>query len=128
MNAASDSRDSTRLYLRQPDNAFHLHGFRPQMLQKSGSIQVHGLGTQLRKPFLDRRCQRTLRHLVCQGGLASDFDASWTLTQLVGAAKARELLLLGDPFDATEAQRIGLVTRVVDAADLLDAAHAMALR
>lgn len=61
-------------------------------------------------------------------GYSGDFGGSWLLTQLVGTAKARELYLLGDNFDAEEAQRIGLVTRVVDDNELLAETTAMARR
>ncbi len=54
-------------------------------------------------------------------GFSGDFGASFTLTRLLGTAKARELLLLDEPVGAEEALRIGLVTRLV-ADDGLDAA------
>jgi len=47
------------------------------------------------------------------------------LPALIGAARAKELLLRGDPIGAAEAERIGLVNRVV-AADRL-AAESLAL-
>lgn len=50
--------------------------------------------------------------------LSGDFGGTYFLTQLVGAAKARELYLLSDIILAEEAERIGLVTRAVDAAEL----------
>lgn len=61
-------------------------------------------------------------------GYAGDFGGSWLLTRLVGAAKARELYLLGDIIDATEAARIGLVTRTIDDAALPDETAALARR
>ena len=45
-------------------------------------------------------------------GVAGDMALPWSLPRLVGAAKARELVLIPDKFDADEAQRIGLVARV----------------
>jgi 2-(1,2-epoxy-1,2-dihydrophenyl)acetyl-CoA isomerase len=39
----------------------------------------------------------------------------WTLPRILGAAKARELYFLPGKFDAAEALRIGLVSRVAEA-------------
>ncbi|MGW4643515.1 enoyl-CoA hydratase-related protein [Sphaerisporangium sp. NPDC004334] len=60
--------------------------------------------------------------------LAPDSGASWTLPRLVGAAKARELLMLGDPVDAAEAARLGMVTSVVPAEELARSARDLAVR
>jgi 2-(1,2-epoxy-1,2-dihydrophenyl)acetyl-CoA isomerase len=46
-------------------------------------------------------------------GYSGDFGGSWSLTRLVGTAKARELYLLGDIIDAAAAASFGLVNRVV---------------
>ena len=42
------------------------------------------------------------------------------LTRVVGKAKAMEMCLTGRQMDAEEAERAGLVTRIVDAADLVE--------
>jgi 2-(1,2-epoxy-1,2-dihydrophenyl)acetyl-CoA isomerase len=47
-------------------------------------------------------------------GSSGDHGSAWVLTRAVGSAKARELLLVGDRFDADEALRIGLVSAVLD--------------
>lgn len=62
-------------------------------------------------------------------GLAGDTGISWTLPRLVGHAKATELTLLGDAVNATEAHRLGLLTRLVDTDDdVLPTAHDLAAR
>jgi 2-(1,2-epoxy-1,2-dihydrophenyl)acetyl-CoA isomerase len=47
-------------------------------------------------------------------GYSGDFGGSWSLTRLVGTAKARELYFLGDIIDAAAAAALGLVNRAVD--------------
>jgi 2-(1,2-epoxy-1,2-dihydrophenyl)acetyl-CoA isomerase len=61
-------------------------------------------------------------------GLAPDCGGSTILPRIVGLSKALELLLLGEPVDAKEALRIGLVAKVVPANDLLSASLAIADR
>lgn len=50
------------------------------------------------------------------------------LPRIVGLARARELILLGERFDAADAHRWGLVWKVVPDAGLLDEALALAQR
>ena len=59
-------------------------------------------------------------------GLSGDFGGSYFLNLLVGAAKAREMYFTGQVVLGDEAQRIGLVNRVVPAAQLADAARGWA--
>jgi 2-(1,2-epoxy-1,2-dihydrophenyl)acetyl-CoA isomerase len=53
-------------------------------------------------------------------GFSGDYGGTWSLTQLVGSAKARELYFLADMLDANEALRVGLVNRVFPAAAFKD--------
>ena len=50
------------------------------------------------------------------------------MSQLIGSAKARELYFLSDRIDAKEAERLGLVNRVVSAANLEEETLALARR
>lgn len=51
-------------------------------------------------------------------GLTPDGGGSYTLPRLVGVRKAMEIMLLGERFDAQQALSLGLVNRVVPAAEL----------
>ncbi len=58
--------------------------------------------------------------IFSQRGLSIDLGGSWLLPRLTGLHKAKELVLLGEIIDATEAERIGIVNRVVADAELDD--------
>jgi len=59
-------------------------------------------------------------------GLLAGYGGTQRLPRLVGKGRALELLLTGEPIDAAEAWRIGLVNRVVKRDALLDEAKALA--
>ena len=61
-------------------------------------------------------------------GFSGDYGGSYFLTQVVGSAKARELYLLSERFDAKEAERLGLVHQVVPPDALEDRTRALAQR
>jgi len=61
-------------------------------------------------------------------GLSCDSGASWWLPRLVGAARAKELLLLPRTVRATEALTLGLATTVVPDDELPAAAAELAAR
>lgn len=55
-----------------------------------------------------------------------DIGVSWLLPRCIGTAHAFELMLTGRMVDADEAARIGLVSRVTSAAELMTCAHELA--
>ena len=61
-------------------------------------------------------------------GFSGDYGGTWSLTRLVGSAKARELYFLADMISAEEALKIGLANRVFPAASFRDEVHALASR
>lgn len=58
------------------------------------------------------------RTAYAQRGLAAEHGASWLLPRIVGLGNALDMLMTSRPVDAFEAKAIGLVTRVVDLAEL----------
>jgi enoyl-CoA hydratase/carnithine racemase len=51
-------------------------------------------------------------------GSPPDAGPTYRLPRLIGLAKAKEIVILGERFDAAQAERWGLVTRVVEPGDL----------
>ncbi|GAA2118203.1 enoyl-CoA hydratase/isomerase family protein [Actinomadura napierensis] len=66
--------------------------------------------------------------LFVKRGLCSDVAGIARLAQLVGRERAAELLFTGEIVDAARAERIGLVSRVVDDDDVLTSAVELAAR
>jgi enoyl-CoA hydratase len=58
-------------------------------------------------------------------GIVPGYGGSQRLPRLVGKGRALQLLLTGEVIDAAEAYRIGLVNRVVPAAELIAASRAL---
>jgi 2-(1,2-epoxy-1,2-dihydrophenyl)acetyl-CoA isomerase len=61
-------------------------------------------------------------------GLVPDSGGTWTLARLVGEARAKAIILTGEPVMAEEAERIGMIYRCVDDENLIRDARALAQR
>jgi 2-(1,2-epoxy-1,2-dihydrophenyl)acetyl-CoA isomerase len=89
-----------------------------------------GAGASLAFACDIRLAAETASFLLAFGrvGLIPDSGATWLLPRLVGGAKAAELALTTEPLSAVDAERFGLVARVVPAGNLLAEASALATR
>ena len=100
----------------------------PVIAQVHGVAAGAGLSLMLQTDFVlaaeGTRFNLAYIHL----GASCDVGASWALPRLVGLRKALEIALLSEPIDAAEALRLGLVNRVVPAAELDDTVAALARR
>jgi enoyl-CoA hydratase len=63
---------------------------------------------------------------IVNGLTGSGLGISSLLPRLIGSSRANEIILTGREVDAVEAERIGLVSRLVDDAALLDTAYEIA--
>ncbi len=63
---------------------------------------------------------------INNGLTASELGLSYLLPRAIGSSRAAEIMLTGRDVDATEAERIGLVSEVVAPDDLLSAANRVA--
>jgi enoyl-CoA hydratase/carnithine racemase len=79
------------------------------------------------RPARDGR-ERLRHHGLVKLGLSGDYGASWFLTRLVGPARAREILFLGERLTAADCLALGLANRVVPDAALESEALALARR
>ena len=65
---------------------------------------------------------------INNGLTASELGISYLLPRAIGSSRAFDIMLTGRDVDADEAERIGLLSRVVPGAQLLDECYAMAER
>jgi enoyl-CoA hydratase len=63
---------------------------------------------------------------INNGLTSAELGLSYLLPRAIGSSRAFEMMLTGRDVDATEADRIGLVSKVVEADQLLDACYELA--
>ncbi len=87
-----------------------------------------GVGVTMTLPMDVRLASDSARMglVFVKRGIVPEACSSWFLPRLVGIAQATEWVYTGRIFDAAEAERGGLVSRVLPGDQLLDAARALA--
>jgi 2-(1,2-epoxy-1,2-dihydrophenyl)acetyl-CoA isomerase len=122
-NAGSRSFDHTRAMeeQRQMHRAVPLRLFemgKPTLAALPGAAAGAGFALALACDMRIAAQSATMMTAFAKVGLTGDYGGTYLLTQLVGPAKARELYLLSERIDMTEAERLGLVNWVVPDAEL----------
>ncbi|HVX23628.1 MAG TPA: enoyl-CoA hydratase [Acidimicrobiales bacterium] len=101
------------------DAALALHRLAKPTIAKVDGVAVGaGLSLALGCDLVVASDRSRFSAIFAQRGLSLDCGASWLLPRLVGLARAKEVALFGDLFDAARADALGLVNRVLPAADL----------
>ena len=100
----------------------------PVIAQVHGVAAGAGLSLMLQADFVLAAEGTRFNLAYINLGTSCDVGASWALPRLVGLRRALEIALLGDTYGAAEAERLGLVNRVMPAAELDAAVQALAQR
>lgn len=127
MKTIIDTRDSYRMTIHQVAKA--LNAVEVPMIAAVNGPAI-GAG-------LDLACMCDMRIAAKSAKFAESFikvgiipgdGGAWFLPRVIGISKASELAFTGDTIDAEEAERIGLVSRVVEDSELMNAARELASR
>lgn len=131
LSAVGDDRHSMALMGHIGDVCMALHRLpQPTIARVDGVAAGAGLNMALACDLIAASDRSRFSEIFSRRGLSVDFGGSWALPRLIGLHRAKELVLLADIIDAAEAERLGLVNRVlpVDQLDQLvgDWAHRLA--
>jgi 2-(1,2-epoxy-1,2-dihydrophenyl)acetyl-CoA isomerase len=101
---------------------------KPVVAAVNGVAAGAGLSLALACDVLLASDQARFSQIFVKRGLVPDLGSLYFLPRLIGLQRARALMLTAEVIDAAEADRLGLVYRVVPAAELLPAARNLARR
>ncbi|HEV8656571.1 MAG TPA: enoyl-CoA hydratase-related protein [Candidatus Limnocylindria bacterium] len=85
---------------------------KPVIAAVNGVVAGAGLGIAVACDVRVAASSATFRAAWTRVGLVPDAGSAYFLPRIVGFGRATDMILTGDPVDANEAIRIGLVTRV----------------
>ncbi len=104
------------------------HYPKPYIAAVNGVSAGAGLSLSLAADIRIASTEARFISVFVRRGLAPDTGTSFHLTQLIGRARAIEMMMTGDEVDAETAERWGLVNKVVPPDQLLPEALALANR
>jgi enoyl-CoA hydratase/carnithine racemase len=90
----------------------------PTIARINGVAAGAGLNIALGCDLTVASTEARFSEIFARRGLSTDFGGAWLLPRLVGLHRAKELALLAEILPASEAERLGLVNRVVPPEDL----------
>ena len=100
---------------------------KPVVAQLDGAAAGAGLSIALSCDLRVASASVKITTAFAKVGFSGDYGGTYFLTQMLGSAKARELYLLSPVLTAQEALALGMVSKVVDDADVESAAHELAM-
>lgn len=116
----SDANGVTRMHrLHRLPAALHALP-QPTIARIAGVAAGAGLNLALGCDLTLASTDARFAEIFTRRGLSTDFGGAWLLPRLVGLHRAKEMAFFGDVLSAADAERLGLVNRVV-APDELDA-------
>lgn len=125
--AGDFARSVENLRQSQRATSFTLHTMpKPTIAMVNGHAVGAGLSLALACDIRVASEQAKFGTVFRNVGFSGDFGGSYFLQRLVGNGKARELYFTGEILDAKEAERIGMVNRVVPHDDLVEQTMALA--
>jgi enoyl-CoA hydratase/carnithine racemase len=101
---------------------------KPTIAKVSGVAVGAGLNMALACDLVVADRTARFAEIFAKRGLSIDFGGSWFLPRRIGLHRAKELALFADLIDAAEADRLGLVNRVVESDELDEFVAAWAQR
>jgi 2-(1,2-epoxy-1,2-dihydrophenyl)acetyl-CoA isomerase len=101
---------------------------KPVLCALNGTAAGGGVMLALASDLIVAADTAKLIHVFVRRGLIPDGGVAYLLPRLVGLHKAKELVFFGDDLSAADAERIGIVNKVVPAAELDATAREWATR
>lgn len=98
-------------------NALH-EVTKPTIAKVNGDAVGAGMNLALGCDLIVAGESARFSQIFVRRGLSVDFGGTWLLPRLVGVHKAKELALFGDVISAHDAERIGIVNRVIEDEEL----------